>query len=535
MSSQSQSEPSGPDWPLLSPTHLSSVAALRDFEDQAPSFEVDKTSRRPASAGHRPLTPDRSSSGTPDLPPLSQQTPEWANSTPDEFFEDLTTYIERKGTLAPIPEIKHSPQVARIRWAFFTTYRRLFSLVFIGNCIAYIIVLYSHRTLAAVANATAANLAVCGLIRVPYIINLFYMGICAIPRTAPLFVRYTAAEIPHFGGVHSGCGVAALFWYIALCGITTRDFVIKSPLLHDIVLIILMYLILCLLLFIIIAAYPAIRFRFHDRFELTHRFSSWTLVPLFWAFLIVFANKEAHEQNISLADELVTFPTFWFAIILVIAFVLPWTTLRKVAVEPEYLSSHAVRLHFNFATTGFAQGISVSQNPLRDWHSFAGIPNTDGSHGFSLIVSKAGDWTSRVIKDQPRTLWKRGIPVSGFGRNCLLFKRILLITTGSGMGPCLSLLAAKNRPPIRILWQTRSPLKTYGQRVLDMIAMVDKGAVIMDSSKDGRKDMFPFAWDMFKDFDAEAVFVISRPDIVQKLVFAFEARGIPAFGPVFDS
>ena len=68
-----------------------------------------------------------------------------------------------------------------------------------------------------------------------------------------------------------------------------------------------------------------------------------------------------------------------------------------------------------------------------------------------------------------------------------------------------------------------------------MIAKVDQGAVIMDSSKDGRKDMFPIAWDMYKDFDAEAIFVISRPNIVQKLVFEFEARGVSAFGPVFDS
>jgi hypothetical protein len=68
-----------------------------------------------------------------------------------------------------------------------------------------------------------------------------------------------------------------------------------------------------------------------------------------------------------------------------------------------------------------------------------------------------------------------------------------------------------------------------------MIALVDKNAVVIDSDKDGRRDMFPIAWDMAKDFDAEAVFVISRPGVVQKMVFDFKARGVPAFGPVFDS
>ena len=242
---------------------IPSSGALRNTEDQDASIGLDGITRNLDGTAYT-LAPDRSTSGSPDLQPLPMPKPESFNS--GEFFEDLTTYIGRKGTLAPIPEIKYPHKAARIRWGFFTTYRRLFSLVFIGNGIALLIVLCSHRTLAAVANATAANLAVCGLIRVPYIVNLFYMAICLIPRTAPLLVRHTAAEIPHFGGVHSGCGVAALFWYISLCGIVTRDFVIKVALLHDTALITLMYLILCLLLFIVIAAYPALRFRFHDRF-----------------------------------------------------------------------------------------------------------------------------------------------------------------------------------------------------------------------------------------------------------------------------
>jgi hypothetical protein len=68
-----------------------------------------------------------------------------------------------------------------------------------------------------------------------------------------------------------------------------------------------------------------------------------------------------------------------------------------------------------------------------------------------------------------------------------------------------------------------------------MIASIDKNAVVIDSDKHGRQDMLPVAWDMVKESNAEAVFVVSRPWVVRKLVFEFEARGIPAFGPVFDS
>jgi hypothetical protein len=451
-------------------------------------------------------------------------------------FEDWAQYIARKGTLEPVPRITYPRQLALIRWGFFTTYRRLFSLVFIGNMIALIIILTKHRNLHAVANAAAANLAVTGLIRLPHIVNIFYATFCSLPTSAPLVIRRAAADVSHFGGVHSGCGIAALCWYICLCGIVTRNYVIRDPPeIHDTGLLVLMYLILVVIMAIIISAYPMFRFKSHDTFEFTHRFSGWMLIALFWAFLIVFADKDAKAKNINLGHELTTFPSFWFAILLTAAFAIPWVTLRKVPVEPEYISSHAIRLHFTHTTTGFGQGIGVSLHPLKDWHNFAGIPNIDGSPGFSLIISKAGDWTGAAIKNQPRTLWKRGIPGSGFGHAILLFKRVVLITTGSGMGPCLSLLVSDKRPPTRILWQTKSPRATYGDRVLDMIASIDKNAVVIDSDKHGRQDMLPVAWDMVKESNAEAVFVVSRPWVVRKLVFEFEARGIPAFGPVFDS
>jgi hypothetical protein len=38
-----------------------------------------------------------------------------------------------------------------------------------------------------------------------------------------------------------------------------------------------------------------------------------------------------------------------------------------------------------------------------------------------------------------------------------------------------------------------------------------------------------------RDFDAEAVCVISNPTLTKNLVFALEARGVAAFGPIFDS
>ena len=38
-----------------------------------------------------------------------------------------------------------------------------------------------------------------------------------------------------------------------------------------------------------------------------------------------------------------------------------------------------------------------------------------------------------------------------------------------------------------------------------------------------------------REFDAEAVFVVSNKPATLRLVHGFEQRGIPAFGPIWDS
>lgn len=43
------------------------------------------------------------------------------------------------------------------------------------------------------------------------------------------------------------------------------------------------------------------------------------------------------------------------------------------------------------------------------------------------------------------------------------------------------------------------------------------------------------AWSLVQEFEAEAVFVIAKPNLVRELVYGFEARGVAAYGPLFDS
>ncbi|PGH06319.1 hypothetical protein AJ79_06562 [Helicocarpus griseus UAMH5409] len=429
---------------------------------------------------------------------------------------------------------KNEPnRYALLRYTLLNVYRRLFSLIFLANLAVFIAIMVTDRSLLAFVNAIAANLLVCGLARHQVVVNTLFLTLCCIPRSAPLRLRCIAAKVFHYGGVHSGCGVASFVWYIGLMVLVTQKYVAGAQEISTAVLA-LCYVILVLLASIIVVAYPKFRVKCHDYFELTHRFAGWMILGLFLALLLVFGNNARQVENRTLGGYLVRLPAFWFLMVAIVATVHPWLMLRKVPVQSEVLSKHAVRLRFDYAPTKLAKGIQLSKHPLRDWHGFATFPNPDNK-SFSVLVSKAGDWTADAINNPPTHLWKRGVRLYGFGYATRMFRKIVVVTTGSGIGPCLSFLGEDNHPPFRVVWQTRSPLQTYGQDVLDMVHRMDTNPVVIDTNKSGRVDMLPIAMQLVKDFQAEAVFVISNAVVTKNLVFALEARGIPAFGPIFDS
>jgi hypothetical protein len=431
-----------------------------------------------------------------------------------------------------------------IRFRFFTIYRRLFLFVFVVNMAIFIFAMCQERKVVSFMNVAATNLLVGGLARQPLVINAIFRVVCSIPRSAPLILRRISANAYHYGGIHSGCGIAGFFWYLGAVGLMTREHIIAPPQgagdVYAIVSIGLAYSILSLLLLIIVVAYPSFRVKRHDSFELIHRFSSWAVLVLFLVLLLVFSKGEVIRQNqlgydqLTLGNYVIHLVSFWLLIVNIIALIHPWLLLRKVEVRPEYLSSHAVRLHFNHTTTRFALGIQLAIHPLRDWHSFATFPDSDG--GFSCLVSKAGDWTAACIANQPTKIWKRGVLLNDFAYGLRAYRRLLVVTTGSGIGPCLSFLGDEDRPPLRVVWQTRSPLETYGQGVLDLVEKMDPHAMVIDTDKTGRRlDMLSLILRLVREDDIEAVCIISNRKLGTKLVYQLETRGILAYSPIFDS
>jgi hypothetical protein len=384
---------------------------------------------------------------------------------------------------------------ARLRRRPFTHHNRLVAAVVCANigCLAV-----DPSTM------VLANFTLAVLIRQQYVINLLFWLATGVPKRWPLRVRWTLGKVYHFGGLHVGAAICATAWFLVMAATTPPH--------------VLTWTIAALLVAMVVFALPSIRARYHDRFERAHRFGGWTVLALFAIHAVLFGDQAAG----------------WVLAIVVTSVVLPWLRLRRVPVRIVRPSTHVALVHFDYGVTPFAgSSTAVSRNPLLEWHSFANVP-APGRSGFRLTISRAGDWTGSLIDDMPSHVWVKGIPTAGVGNIDKLFTSVVWVATGSGIGPCLPHLLSGSTPS-RLVWSTRHPRRTYGDELVDEILEVQPDALVWDTDSDGKPDLVALAYQVCRESGAEAVICISNRKTTWHVVEELEARGIPAFGAIWDS
>ncbi|KAK7469248.1 hypothetical protein VKT23_003735 [Stygiomarasmius scandens] len=429
-----------------------------------------------------------------------------------------------------LPDKSQGRKLRNLRHQIFTLYRRLFGIVFIVNMSILIAIIVRGASVPRIGEIVIANLCCAILMRQDYVINAFFNVFCAVPTSWPLAIRRICARVYHIGGLHSGCAISGVIWLILFTGQATKDFATGGQ--TSATTLSVTYVVMVFLLAIATFAYPSVRIKHHDTFERVHRFSGWTSCLLVWAQVILLTNDYKMPDE-SLSHALRTSASFWLLVTLTVSIILPWLRLRKVPVRSEVLSNHAVRLYFDYVTPVPGTFTRISDNPLFEWHGFATVPVKD-TKGYSLVVSKAGDWTAKQITNPPTHLWVRGIPTCGVLRIVPLFRRLVFVATGSGIGPCAPCILEK-RVPIRLLWTSPDVRKTFGDKLVDSLLEASPGAVIYDTRKHGKPDMVRLTLRLVQEFNAEAVCIISNQKLTQKVVYGMVSRGIPAFGAIWDS
>lgn len=358
------------------------------------------------------------------------------------------------------------------------------------------------------ADMALLNFAVAILIRSQYTINGLFALATSVPTSWPLWFRWACGKVYHFGGIHVGAFFSGTLWFgyhvahLPPSPVRTLGFV------HMLVLAAMIY-----------TALPVFRAKRHNVFEIVARFGGWASLVMFWAQAIMVGPKVGHVLTL----EVLTF-----------AVALPWLRLRKVPVHLARPSSHVSLASFNYGVTPFAgSSTDLSRNPLLEWHSFANVPWPD-REGFRLTISRAGDWTGRLNDEAPDMIWVKGIPAAGVGNIETIFKKVVWVATGSGIGPCLPHLLA-NKVPSRLVWSTKNPERTYGADLVDEIRAVQPNAVIWNTDQDGKPDLVKLAYEAYRESGAEAIICIANKKTTWHVVNEFESRGIPAFGAIWDS
>ncbi|SMC76389.1 membrane protein [Lentzea albidocapillata] len=394
---------------------------------------------------------------------------------------------------------------AALRRRPFTHHNRLAAAVVLANLVFAVIGDWRGDQ-DVLTTLVVVNVALAALVRQQLVINLLFRLATSAPKHWPLRVRWTLGKVYHFGGLHVGAAVCAVVWFLPLA--TTA---------HGALPITLSWTIFALLVVMTVLALPRLRARHHDLFERSHRFGG-------WAVLVLFAALAAVSNPVFL----------WPLALVVVSVALPWLRLRRVPVRIVSPSPHVALVSFDHGVTPFAgSSTAVSRHPLLEWHSFANVP-APGRPGFRLTISRAGDWTAKLIADQPSHLWVKGIPTAGVGNIDKLFHRVVWVATGSGIGPCLPHLLARTAPAT-LVWSTRDPRRTYGDALVDEILDAQPDAVVWDTAGQGKPDLVALAHDACRRFGAEAVICISNKQTTWHVVEELEARGIPAYGAIWDS
>lgn len=474
-------------------------------------------------------------------PPLRKVKSECSTLVETRSFSSGSTVFSEKADLdleLAVPEKKLPQPLRGLAYRILIIYRTLFSFVVLINAGVLALLLALHVDLQFLKIVASANLTLAVLIRQDSVINVLYSIFCSVPKAAPLWIRRRCAKIYHLGGVHSAAGICSTIWLLGSNISSTISYLGDEDPVDSIASIVVSWMICALCCTMIGFAYPTFRKRYHNTFEQSHRFMGWTVLLLFWVKTVLNA-KDTARSGQDIGTILVRSPGFWLLVVATCSIASSWLFLRKVPVETIPLSDHAAILNFKYTVPVNGSFTRISTRPLLEWHSFATIPQPKpnalcSEKGYSLVVSNAGDWTKSCIQNAPRHVWVRGLPTCGVMRIATLFDRVVVIATGSGIGPLLGHIQNPSCET-KLIWSTKNPEKTFGKPLLNSIHQTIPDAIIHDTATQGRPDLTKMGYNLAVSFGAEAVIIIANEKITKKVVYGLETRGIPAYGAIWDS
>ncbi|KNE90949.1 hypothetical protein PSTG_15643 [Puccinia striiformis f. sp. tritici PST-78] len=436
-------------------------------------------------------------------------------------------------------KITHTPPKIS-RWinflTWFTPYRQLFVLTFGVNFAGITIVLsgYWPWVLRHLSSMVVGNVLIAIGIRSEWILRFLYWVAIKVfrPTMFPLWLRVKVVGILyHIGGVHSGCGLSSLLWLTV-----SSSVYFQAASVHNVVTLVSLGICQACLYLTCLSAFPFVRGRYHNLFEIVHRFVGWIGIISTILFVIVQSLWDVVNQRWdSSASRLITKPELWFLTAIVIIIGLSWITISKVPVTVYTSSDKASVIR---VPGGLTSGLHtrISLGGLREWHIFGSISEGKDAEYHYIVAAVQGGFTKMLNVDKPATLYTKSWKPCGLPYFSRLFKRGVAMCTGSGIGAVGSTCIQHDN--WFLIWIGSDLEKTYGKEIMQLICdrIPESRRLIWDTRGPlGRPDVVRLLQDTYKYWDAEVTLFIGSPDMNNNILQSCRAMNTPVFGSIWDA
>jgi predicted ferric reductase len=473
---------------------------------------------------------------------------------PEEFGKNSGLYGKERKTLfggardkllsldiaTDVLESAHNPSF----WESITIYHMVFGFTLGINIVFILLATYSdlHGFNPLPSNldkGTIAliNIAFSVLARTELLLQLFYWMFTNIGKQVRSHtLKYYIARIQYQapGGVHSGCASASMLW---ICFYVYTDGFSFSGSAGQTAAFIIGIIISTLLICMILLAIPVFRHRFHDAFELTHRYMGWSLIGLLWAHVHLRAyNSVSFIENDftkNFYTALSMDPSFYLTIFVTIIVFHPWLLVRKQFVKVTVPQKNLVVIDEfqRFCSAGQFGRISCSW--YGQWHPFAVISDKD-SEKHSMMIARAGNWTGKQIDGEKRDFYyTRVIKAPGFMYTTRMWKKIICVASGAGIAPILPCIMQETAKQIFIIWVASNP-SSFGP-VLSILQRHPGRYLVHDTKTQGRPDVLGMTLRTVLKEEAEAVYIVANSELTYAIVRGCATVNIKAFGAIWDS
>lgn len=389
---------------------------------------------------------------------------------------------------------------------------------------------------------SVGNILVAVLVRNELILHLLYRLAVWTSVKIVYGKYYLNSSVHYIGGVHASCATWGFLWLVVaqLQQLGNPSDPLSMATESDPISIAISSILLTLLFIIILTAIPPLRHKFHDTFEISHRYLGWSCLAILSLHQIRFQFIIALNQAYPL-ETLLTNPVLLMIAVMVFSIFLPWITVQCFDNFRMHCPSEGVLVVTFSGSADVGTFARISLDGV-EWHSFSvartSFNKQTGESEIHLIIGAVGDWTKNLIRqvekgNLPKRLWVRRVKPPGFMFSINAYSRVVVIATGAGIAPVIPHVI-KNGHKLCIVWIANEHKQTYGTELWSLLDSHPR-CNIFDTGIHGRPNVEQLAIQTVKDFRAQAVFCVSNKAVTEKVIKACLGKGIPAYGASWDS